>query len=323
MLTAADGSTTSPPASSSAPTTTSRSRSSSRSSCSASERSTAGAPTTGRRSRDHGPAFRSVPPGGLPRQPLRRAEPEAVRSPRSTRCRRRRCRQRRRAPGTSWDENADPFTNAVRITVSALRKRLGEPRSSPPWPASGTASTRQTSRGVRERRWKGPRLERSAQTHSQLRRLRRVAGAAARRYGCSSCATCPGARPSSFTRRTSFSPGRGALLRDFAPAAAISGVFLVVFGSLGGGSSPAGCSHPCRITDATRIAAADRCPTAFGYRAAKTSFESSPTPSTPCLPSSKRRLPNSRDSRPMPPTNCARHWRSRRPSRCRPQRSGS
>lgn len=26
-----------------------------------------------------------------------------------------------------WDENADPFTNAVRITVSALRKRLGTP----------------------------------------------------------------------------------------------------------------------------------------------------------------------------------------------------
>ena len=27
----------------------------------------------------------------------------------------------------AWDENADPATNAVRITVSALRKRLGEP----------------------------------------------------------------------------------------------------------------------------------------------------------------------------------------------------
>jgi two-component system response regulator VanR len=27
----------------------------------------------------------------------------------------------------AWDENADPLTNAVRITVSALRKRLGEP----------------------------------------------------------------------------------------------------------------------------------------------------------------------------------------------------
>ena len=27
----------------------------------------------------------------------------------------------------AWDQNADPFTNAVRITVSLLRKRLGEP----------------------------------------------------------------------------------------------------------------------------------------------------------------------------------------------------
>jgi two-component system response regulator VanR len=27
----------------------------------------------------------------------------------------------------AWDENADPFTNAVRMTVSGLRKRLGEP----------------------------------------------------------------------------------------------------------------------------------------------------------------------------------------------------
>lgn len=27
----------------------------------------------------------------------------------------------------AWDENADPFTNAVRITISSLRKRLGAP----------------------------------------------------------------------------------------------------------------------------------------------------------------------------------------------------
>lgn len=27
----------------------------------------------------------------------------------------------------AWDENADPFTNAVRITISTLRKALGEP----------------------------------------------------------------------------------------------------------------------------------------------------------------------------------------------------
>lgn len=29
----------------------------------------------------------------------------------------------------AWDENADPFTNAVRIIMSTLRKRLGEPWS--------------------------------------------------------------------------------------------------------------------------------------------------------------------------------------------------
>src|SRR5216117_4026657 len=29
--------------------------------------------------------------------------------------------------GRAWDENADPFTNAVRITVSGVRKRLGQP----------------------------------------------------------------------------------------------------------------------------------------------------------------------------------------------------
>lgn len=27
----------------------------------------------------------------------------------------------------AWDEHADPFSNAVRITISALRKRLGDP----------------------------------------------------------------------------------------------------------------------------------------------------------------------------------------------------
>jgi DNA-binding response OmpR family regulator len=27
----------------------------------------------------------------------------------------------------AWDENADPFTNVVRVTVMTLRKRLGDP----------------------------------------------------------------------------------------------------------------------------------------------------------------------------------------------------
>ena len=52
------------------------------------------------------------------------------------------------------------------------------------------------------------------------------------------------------------SPGRGALLRDFAPAAAISGTFLVVFGLLGGWLLAGRMLAPLgRITDATRIAA--------------------------------------------------------------------
>ena len=35
----------------------------------------------------------------------------------------------------AWDENADPFTNAVRITVSALQGNdaSANPGSSPPW----------------------------------------------------------------------------------------------------------------------------------------------------------------------------------------------
>jgi DNA-binding response OmpR family regulator len=28
----------------------------------------------------------------------------------------------------AWDEYADPFTNAVRVTVMTLRKKLGEPQ---------------------------------------------------------------------------------------------------------------------------------------------------------------------------------------------------
>lgn len=26
-----------------------------------------------------------------------------------------------------WDENTDPFTNVIRVTVMSLRKKLGEP----------------------------------------------------------------------------------------------------------------------------------------------------------------------------------------------------
>lgn len=52
----------------------------------------------------------------------------------------------------AWDQHADPFTNAVRITVSALRKRLGEPWSSRRCPASATASTPARTAGTVDRR---------------------------------------------------------------------------------------------------------------------------------------------------------------------------
>jgi two-component system, OmpR family, response regulator VanR len=37
----------------------------------------------------------------------------------------------------AWDVNADPFTNAVRVTMSSLRKRLGEPWVIQTVPGSG------------------------------------------------------------------------------------------------------------------------------------------------------------------------------------------
>src|SRR5881392_2238695 len=72
----------------------------------------------------------------------------------------------------AWDENADPFTNAVRITVSALRKRLGEPQIIATVPGVGYRidTHRDSRRGGEERGW-STWVERSPQTHPQLRRI--------------------------------------------------------------------------------------------------------------------------------------------------------
>jgi two-component system response regulator VanR len=37
----------------------------------------------------------------------------------------------------AWDEHADPFTNAVRVTISKLRAKLGEPAVITTLPGSG------------------------------------------------------------------------------------------------------------------------------------------------------------------------------------------
>ncbi len=50
----------------------------------------------------------------------------------------------------AWDENADPFTNAVRITVSSLRKRLGTPWLIATVPGVGYRIDTGPSEGTRE-----------------------------------------------------------------------------------------------------------------------------------------------------------------------------
>src|ERR1700722_7825956 len=86
----------------------------------------------------------------------------------------------------AWDEHADPFTNAVRITVSALRKRLGEPSIIATVAGSAYRTGRQAGGGrgggVRgETRWD----ERSHEAHPELCRVRDARGgvAARRRVG--------------------------------------------------------------------------------------------------------------------------------------------
>jgi two-component system response regulator VanR len=52
----------------------------------------------------------------------------------------------------AWDENADPFTNAVRITVSGLRKRLGDPSIIATVPGAGYRIDPRPDTGARGRR---------------------------------------------------------------------------------------------------------------------------------------------------------------------------
>src|SRR6476659_7250560 len=95
----------------------------------------------------------------------------------------------------AWDENADPFTNAVRITVSGLRKRLGEP-----WLIATVAGAGYRIDGAN--RGSRSRPERSPQAHPQLRRLphARRCRAAHRRVllpfaWCAPRCDLPGAQP--------------------------------------------------------------------------------------------------------------------------------
>jgi DNA-binding response OmpR family regulator len=50
-----------------------------------------------------------------------------------------------------WDENADPFTRTVQVTIGRLRRRLGEPQAIQTIPESAIGSALEPSGSGRER----------------------------------------------------------------------------------------------------------------------------------------------------------------------------
>ena len=149
----------------------------------------------------------------------------------------------------AWDQNADPFTNAVRITVSALRKRLGEPSIIAT--VAGAGYRIDTGReGTVDR---APGLSVRLKLTLSYAGFLMVAGALLLavvwvfllRYV-----------PEVLVGPGPVGPDRSDLLDAFAPKAAIMLVFLLVFGLLGGWLLAGQMLAPLdRITDATRLAA--------------------------------------------------------------------
>ena len=103
------------------------------------------------------------------------------------------------------------------------------------------------------------------------------------------------------------------LLRAFAPAAAIVLAFLLVFGLLGGWLLAGRMLAPLtRITDATRMAANGSLSHRIRLPGRRDEFRELADAFDAMLARLEAHSPNSRDSQPTPPTNCAPHWRSRR-----------
>ena len=160
----------------------------------------------------------------------------------------------------AWDENADPFTNAVRITVSALRKRLGEPWLIATVPGVGYRIDTGPDAGGEggERGGRAPGLSVRLKLTLSYAGFLMLAGALLLaavwvfllRY-------VPD--PPIWTRQPRLvlgGPIRSDLLRAFAPRAAAVLAFLLVFGLVGGWLLAGRMLAPLtRITDATRMAA--------------------------------------------------------------------
>src|SRR5215204_716182 len=227
-------STTRPPGSSSAPTTTSRSRSNSKNSCSGSEHSTAGAPTAGRpcessqvcgwirsAARSTATAATSRSPGSSSPCSTSSPLPKAVSS----------------APKNSWSERgmrtqtrsptpcASPFRDCANGSAN--------PGSSPPWPASATASTQDQTAGVREET-----VDRAPGLSVRLKLTLSYAGflmlAGVLLLAVVWVFLLRYVPNDAIYSARGFFPGRSDLLRAFAPRAAQVLAFLLVFGLLGG-----------------------------------------------------------------------------------------
>ena len=229
----------------------------------------------------------------------------------------------------AWDENADPFTNAVRITVSALRKRLGEPwiiatvagvgyridTAPPPTDASEETVDRAPGSSVRLKLT----LSYAAFLMLAGALLLAVVWVFLLRYVPDAVVVTPdptGSRPGIFV------PNRSDLQRAFVRGRPQRWRSCWPSRSREGGFSPAGCSPrwPASWTPPGGLRL-DRSPTGSSSRAATTSSGSWPTPSTACWRGSRRMSRISRGSRPTPPMSCAPRWRSRGPFSTWPART--
>ena len=152
----------------------------------------------------------------------------------------------------AWDQNADPFTNAVRITVSALRKRLGEPTIIATVAGAGYRIDTQPDTGREEATVdRAPGLSVRLKLTLSYAGFLMVAGAVLLAVVCLSLS-----RRFPPWRRIFIVRSHADLLRYFAPIAAIVMAFLLVFGLLGGWVLAGRMLAPLsRITDATRLAA--------------------------------------------------------------------
>ena len=223
----------------------------------------------------------------------------------------------------AWDENADPFTNAVRITVSALRKRLGEPWLIATVPGAGyRIDAGPTAASVGREPGLSVRLKLTLSYAGFLM----VAGVLLlavvlvfllryvpdRRHVAAGAPAARALRPRPVRPLARLRPQGGA-----------------------GAGVPAGVragrrvdprrpdARPARRASPTPRARprAGRSRTGSSCRAAATSSGSSPTPSTRCSPGSRRTSPSSGGSRPTPPTSCAPRWRPPRRSSTSPART--